>query len=611
MGFGQVWGAVWGAVWALAVLCMACASAQAQQAAAPMALQQLQSAQVQGLGAPQTVRLPHQLAAQMFAPEGSLVSFTLQVDLPEKPMQPVGIYVPKMALSGRLWVNGHLDSQCERGALPYLRCLHRPYLFETPAVYWQAGRNELVFEIYATARQSNGLSSVWVGDVSALEAQFYRWRYWLQVELMRGLTWLSMVVGLLALAAGMVLRKESVYFWFGLTSLANGLANGGIFVSHVLWSGEFFNWFVFSSRLVSSCLGMMMFTAFFDKLTPALRNAGLLFSAVSMVAIGVSGSDRALVSALYVPLMVAAATLMVCLVRWSWQRQRLQYGLASALLGLIFASGIHDWFKLKGQASFEGLYLMTFAYSGMLFLMGSLLLGLLAKGLVQSQALSAELEDRVQARTRELQATHERLMATELAHQQALEQQRLLQDVHDGFGSQLVTAQMLVRHQQLSQEAVAQLLQECIADLHLVISALGNQTHSLQDALADLSHRTEQRLLGTPWQLVWDVQLDPAPKLTHEQVLNLLRILQEALNNALKHAQAEHIEVQVVYTAASRVLLLRVTDHGVGISQKPAQKAGLGVGLATMHKRARQIDAVLTVTDIQPGTCVALRMQLP
>jgi signal transduction histidine kinase len=58
-------------------------------------------------------------------------------------------------------------------------------------------------------------------------------------------------------------------------------------------------------------------------------------------------------------------------------------------------------------------------------------------------------------------------------------------------------------------------------------------------------------------------------------------------------------------------LLLRVTDHGVGISQKPGQKAGLGVGLATMHKRARQIDAVLTVTDIQPGTCVALRMQLP
>ncbi len=594
----------------MALLCVACATAQAQENPAPMALQQLQSAQVQGLGAPQTVSLPHQLAAQTFAPEGSLVTFKLQLDLPEAPTQPVGIYVAKMALSGRLWINGHLDSQCERGAMRDLRCLHRPYLFETPAVYWQAGRNELVFEIYATARQSNGLSSVWVGDVSALEAQFYHWRYWLQVELMRGLTWLSMVVGLLALGASTVLRKESVYFWFGLTSVANGMANSGIFVSHVMWSAEFFNWFVFSTRLVSSCLGMMMFTAFFGKLTPAVRHAGLLFCAASVVAIGVTGSNRAWVSALYVPLMLAGATLMVCLVRWSRQRQQLRYGLATCLMGLIFVSGIHDWFKLKGQASFEGVYLMTFAYSGMLFLMGSLLLGLLARGLVQSQALSAELEERVQARSRELQATHERLMAKELAHQQALEQQRLLQDVHDGFGSQLVTAQMLVRHQQLSQEAVAQLLQECIADLHLVISALGNQTHSLQDALADLSHRTEQRLLGTPWQLVWDVQLDPAPNLTHEQVLNLLRILQEALNNALKHAQAEKIEVHVVYTAASGVLLLRVADNGVGISQKPAQKAGLGVGLATMHKRARQIDAVLTVTDVQPGTCVELRVPL-
>ena len=601
-------------MWAMAWLCMACATAQAQAQAqenpAPMALQQLQSAQVQGLGAPQTVSLPHQLAAQTFAPEGSLVTFKLQLDLPEAPTQPVGIYVAKMALSGRLWINGHLHSGCERGALPDMRCLHRPYLFDTPPVYWKAGRNELVFEIYANARQSNGLSSVWVGDVSQLDNQFYRWRYWLQVELMRGLTWLSMVVGLLALGAGTVLRKESVYFWFGLTSVANGMANSGIFVSHVMWSAEFFNWFVFSTRLVSSCLGMMMFTAFFDKLTPALRHAGLLFCAASVVAIGVTGSNRAWVSALYVPLMLAGATLMVCLVRWSRQRQQLRYGLATCLMSLIFVSGIHDWFKLKGQASFEGVYLMTFAYSGMLFLMGSLLLGLLARGLVQSQALSAELEERVQARSRELQATHERLMAKELAHQQALEQQRLLQDVHDGFGSQLVTAQMLVRHQQLSQEAVAQLLQECIADLHLVISALGNQTHSLQDALADLSHRTEQRLLGTPWQLVWDVQLDPAPKLTHEQVLNLLRILQEALNNALKHAQADKIEVHVVYTAASGILLLRVADNGVGISQKPSQKAGLGVGLATMHKRASQIDAVLTVTDVQPGTCVELRVPL-
>jgi S-adenosylmethionine:tRNA ribosyltransferase-isomerase len=55
----------------------------------------------------------------------------------------------------------------------------------------------------------------------------------------------------------------------------------------------------------------------------------------------------------------------------------------------------------------------------------------------------------------------------------------------------------------------------------------------------------------------------------------------------------------------------RFFSYGDAMLLSRRHEAGLGVGLATMHKRARQIDAVLTVTDIQPGTCVALRMQLP
>lgn len=96
--------------------------AHAQTQSRPITLEQLQSAQVQGQGGPQLVRLPHQLAADAFATKGSLVTFKLQVDLAEAPTQPVGIYVSKMALSGRLWINGHLHSGCEGGALPDMRC---------------------------------------------------------------------------------------------------------------------------------------------------------------------------------------------------------------------------------------------------------------------------------------------------------------------------------------------------------------------------------------------------------------------------------------------------------------------------------------------------------
>ena len=595
---------------ALWVLCGCCVGgAQAEMRSATIAPQHIESAQFQGIGPPQMVVLPHQLPEGAFDSQGSLVTFTLQVDLAEAPTQAVGVYVAKMALSGQLRINGHVQGWCERGTLQDLRCLHRPYLFETPPVYWKAGRNELQFDIYATARQTNGLSSVWVGDVGELARQFYLWRYWLQVELMRGLTWLSVVVGLLALGAGLLVRQERVYVWFGLTSLANGLANGGIFASTVVGHADWFNWFVFSSRLASVSLGLMMFAAFFDKLTPRLRHVGLLYTAVCLVGVGATLSNRALVSVLYIPLLFAGAGLLLGVLRWSWQARHPPYWVASTLLGLIFAAGIHDWLKLNGHASFEVLYLMGFTYSGVLFLMGTLLLGMLAKGLVQSRALSAELEDRVIARTRELQATHERLMAIELAHVQTLERERLLRDVHDGFGSQLVTAEILVRQQKLSQDAMAQLLQECIADLHLVISTLGNHADSLQDALADLSHRTQQRLMGMPLQLHWHLQLTPPPTLAKDQVLNLLRIVQEALNNVIKHANADTVEVSAVYTPATGVLILRVTDDGQGLD--PQSEKGVGQGLRVMSQRAQDMGATLTVTGAQPGTCVELQMQLP
>ncbi len=134
----------------------------------------------------------------------------------------------------------------------------------------------LQFDVYASGRQSNGLSTVWVGDVDVLEREFLRARHGLQVDLMTGLTWLSMVLGVLALCAGLVLRQQPVFMWFGLTSLVNGLANMGNLTTHVVVGVEGFSWFVFASRLISVALGMIMFAAFFGKLRPGLRNAVLL-----------------------------------------------------------------------------------------------------------------------------------------------------------------------------------------------------------------------------------------------------------------------------------------------------------------------------------------------
>jgi hypothetical protein len=75
----------------------------------------------------------------------------------------------------------------------------------------------------------------------------------------------------------------------------------------------------------------------------------------------------------------------------------------------------------------------------------------------------------------------------------------------------------------------------------------------------------------------------------------VLRVLQEALSNALRHARAEHIRVRLERDA--RTLLLTVEDDGVGLDSDP-DHAGGGVGLASMRDRAERLNGELVV---RPG----------
>ena len=63
---------------------------------------------------------------------------------------PQAAYVSKLALSGRLYVNGNLLGNCGDGPLEALRCLHRPHLFKIPSGLLSQGPNVLEFDVLAT-----------------------------------------------------------------------------------------------------------------------------------------------------------------------------------------------------------------------------------------------------------------------------------------------------------------------------------------------------------------------------------------------------------------------------------------------------------------------------
>jgi signal transduction histidine kinase len=83
-------------------------------------------------------------------------------------------------------------------------------------------------------------------------------------------------------------------------------------------------------------------------------------------------------------------------------------------------------------------------------------------------------------------------------------------------------------------------------------------------------------------------------------------ITQEALNNAVKHAKAQHVDIRLYF--GERKVLLEVRDDGLGFDTADAKHAG-GLGMRGIKERAQKIDAEIHIHSIpEEGTTVKVEV---
>lgn len=222
-----------------------------------------------------------------------------------------------------------------------------------------------------------------------------------------------------------------------------------------------------------------------------------------------------------------------------------------------------------------------------------------------------ELEVRVIERTRALAEKNLELNA-EIAERRRLEkeiirfseeeQKRIGQELHDGLGQHLTGIAFLckVMEQKLSAKAldektdaaeIVQLVNQAVAKTRLLARGLFPvelEANGLMAALEQLAANT-QRLYGVECLFNCD-----EPVLVHDNAvaINLYRIAQEAVNNAVKHSQASQILLELANLGDQP--LLTVTDNGIGLEPTDARNDN-GMGMHIMHYRAKMIGATLEV----------------
>jgi signal transduction histidine kinase len=238
----------------------------------------------------------------------------------------------------------------------------------------------------------------------------------------------------------------------------------------------------------------------------------------------------------------------------------------------------------------------------------------IARAMREARALNRELEQRVEEKRRELAASWARTAELERDRAIAAERERMMRDMHDGTGGQLVSALALVEGGDFRQDDLAETLRSALADLRLAIDSLDAGEADLLALLAQARARLEPRLEPHGVRFAWEVEDVPTPAhFGPEQTLHVLRVFQEAVTNVLKHARAKTITIRTgtALHEDEPVVWIEIADDGIGFpSDDTTPRDGGGRGLRNMRRRAAELGGTLAVSSGTHGTRIRLRVPL-
>ena len=207
----------------------------------------------------------------------------------------------------------------------------------------------------------------------------------------------------------------------------------------------------------------------------------------------------------------------------------------------------------------------------------------------QNKALN---EQQIQTLERQVQLT----AVQSMLEGQESERQRIAQDLHDSLGGLLSTIKLQLEQTQNPKD-IQPLLDKAAQEVrnishHLQPSTLAQ--FGLVAALKDLVN-----LYQTSNVLTLDLQCYHVTNLSKSVNLQLYRIIQEALHNAVKHAQATEILIQL--NGETDALSIIIEDNGIGFDASISHQ---GSGLSNMRKRVEFLKGEFTIDSTEVGTSV-------
>lgn len=512
------------------------------------------------------------------------------------------VMLPRLYSGGSVFVNGVAIGEVPGSSPTAQANWLRPHQFPLPAGVLQPGENTLLVGV-PSRYDRIGLGAPIVGTAEAIRSLYAQRTFW-EYTIAMVSVWLLLMGGIFLLAIWFSRRQEVLYGIFGLATLAWGIRT----IHHVwpvvpldlwvYWRAIYYAGTGFGDILI--CIFLMRTGGFQHRW---IERSALLYAAIGPLAMLAIGQDFQSRDYLWyggaMPLNLLAVGVMA---RAVWRRQTWDTIALAGAMGMGVLAFVRDYAIKAGWLPYGSVYTAHAVAPLVIIAICLVLVVRFIQALHRLENVNVEMERRLRVREAEINANHEVLRQMELAQASAVERQRIMQDMHDGLGSQLLSSLAVVQRGGTGHQEIAGMLQECIDDMRLVVDALTPEDNDLLAALGTLRFRMAPRLAAAGIELDWQVSC-PADSLELEprEGLAVLRIVQEAISNVLKHAGASRLAVTI--DGSERALEIRIVDNGRGFTQGAC---GPGRGLGNMNKRAAAIGASLGITSFPGHTQIRL-----
>jgi len=232
-----------------------------------------------------------------------------------------------------------------------------------------------------------------------------------------------------------------------------------------------------------------------------------------------------------------------------------------------------------------------------------LVMSLACTGLILSQLIFSLGEFEALNKTLTIQVAEKSAQLVEIQKKEAIahERNRIMLDLHDGIGGQLVNALAYLRNNKISDGVIEGALEDALRDLGLMLDSMENHDN-IVTLLGMLRLRLESLLEKHGMEFDWQVIAEPIlPSDDPSQNLHIARMVQEAITNVIKYAQADTITIIVDED------FIQVSDNGIGFDvEKLASRKTPSNGLKNMKRRCAEIGARFSIESSSAGTVLRI-----